>query len=187
MTVETEVLHPGARSRTIVLIGLMGAGKTSVGRKLAAAVGLPFVDADAEIEAAAGLSVAEIFERHGEAEFRRGERLVIARLLADPPHVLSAGGGAFMDPATRQLIIERTVSVWLRADLDLLMRRVRKKDTRPLLRNGDPRRIMAALMAERYPVYGQADIIVDSVEGPHEGVVDAIIRALNEFYAKPNP
>ena len=176
-----NALNP-VRSRTIALIGLMGAGKTTVGRRLANVLALPFTDADTEIEAAAGCSINDIFERHGEAEFRRGEALVMERLLAGPPHVLATGGGAFMNPDIRDLIRTHAVSVWLRADLDLLMKRVLRRDTRPLLHTGDPRQTMADLMKERYPTYGQADIIIDSVEGAHEVVVHAILTALDAHY-----
>lgn len=158
----------------------MGAGKTTVGRRLAAALDLPFADADQEIEAAAGCSISEFFERHGEAEFRNGERRVIARLLDGPVCVLSTGGGAFMDPETRQKIKETGTSIWLRAELDLLMERVSRRPTRPLLKQDDPRKVMERLMKERYPVYAEADIIVDTGEGPHEAVVAKIIDALKE-------
>ncbi len=158
----------------------MGAGKTTVGRRLAAALELPFADADQEIEAAAGCSISEFFERHGEEEFRNGERRVIARLLDGPVCVLSTGGGAFMDPETRQKIKETGISIWLRAELDLLMERVSRRPTRPLLKQDDPRKVMERLMNERYPVYAEADIIVDTGEGPHEAVVAKIIQALKE-------
>ena len=147
--------------RSIVLFGLMGAGKTSVGRRLAAELALPFVDADEEIEAAAGCSIADFFQLHGEAEFRAGERRVIKRLLAGPVCVLATGGGAFMDAATRAAIRKRGISLWLRADLDVLVKRVRRRNNRPLLQGGDQRQILQDLMATRYPIYEQADIIVD--------------------------
>jgi len=164
--------------RPIVLVGLMGAGKTTVGRRLAALLHLPFIDADEEIEKAAGLKVSEIFALHGEEEFRRGERRVIARLLQGPPHVLATGGGAFMNDETRALVRAHGTSVWLRADLDVLMRRVEKRDNRPLLKQGDPRATMERLMAERYPIYGEADLVVDSNNGPHASAVTSVIRAL---------
>ncbi len=170
------------RSRTVALIGLMGAGKTTVGRRLADALVLPFIDADEEIEAAAGCSISDIFERHGEAEFRRGETLVMERLLHGTPHILATGGGVFMNPETRALIKSQAISVWLRADLDLLMKRVSRRNTRPLLQTGDPRQTMARLMKERYPTYGKADIIIDSVESAHDVVVRAIITALTKYY-----
>ncbi len=162
----------------IVLVGLMGAGKSSVGRRLANRLGVRFVDADSEIEAAAGCSIPEIFERHGEAAFRDGERRVIARLLDGGPQVLATGGGAFMDAETRRRIRERAVSVWLRADLDVLVERCSRKRNRPLLEGGDPRAILARLIDERYPIYAEADIVVDTVAGPHEEVVERIVDAL---------
>ncbi len=174
---ENELPRP---DRTIALVGLMGAGKSTIGRRLAARLDIPFVDADTEIEAAAGSTIPEIFERHGEAAFRNGERRVIARLLCDKPKVLATGGGAFMNPETRQRIQARAISIWLRADLDLLMTRVSKRDNRPLLKKGDPRAIMERLIAERYPIYGTADIVIDSNEGPHEAVVDRILESLRE-------
>ncbi|MBL4667449.1 MAG: shikimate kinase [Sneathiella sp.] len=165
-------------ARTIVLIGLMGAGKSSVGRRLAAALNLPFKDADTEIEQASNLTIPEFFEIHGETEFREGERKVISRLLDGPKHILATGGGAYMDQQTRDLIRRNGRSVWLRADLDTLLKRCMKRNTRPLLQQGDPRQVLDGLMQSRYPVYGDADIIVDSSEGPHELVVDKIIQAL---------
>ncbi len=170
-----------ALDRTIALIGLMGAGKSSIGRRLAARLGVKFIDADAEIEAAAGSPIPEIFERHGEAAFRDGERRVIARLLDGRPHVLATGGGAFMDPETRALIGGKAVSAWLRTDLDVLVARCARRNNRPLLRQGDPREILKRLMDERYPVYAEADIIVDSIDGPHDAVVDQIIAALASY------
>lgn len=165
--------------RSIVLVGLMGAGKSAIGRRLAARLGLKFVDADAEIEKAAGCSIADIFEIHGEPAFREGERRVVARLLKEPPHVLATGGGAFMDAETLARIGERGVSVWLRADIELLLSRVSRRDDRPLLKQGDKREILTALIAERYPVYAEADIVVDSEDVPHDRMVDKIITALN--------
>jgi len=159
----------------------MGAGKSSVGRRLAKSLAIPFADADTEIEAAAGMTVKEIFEKLGEAEFRRGERQVIARLLKNKPHVLATGGGAFMDSETRELIKDKAISIWLKADLDLLMERVSRRDTRPLLDTADPRQVMEDLIAQRHPVYETADITVNSVDGPHEVVVDAIISSLNAY------
>jgi shikimate kinase len=167
--------------RTIVLVGLMGAGKTAVGRRLAQVLGLPFRDADEEIEKAAGISVSEIFARHGEPFFRDAERRLIARLLEEPPHVLATGGGAFINDATRALIASKAVSVWLKADLDVLMKRVGKRTTRPLLATGDPRETMLRLISERYPIYAEADITVESVDGPHERVVEAILKELDAW------
>jgi shikimate kinase len=160
----------------------MGAGKTTIGRRLAKSLGVPFIDADAEIEAAAGCTINDIFESHGEAEFRRGEQRVIERILTGPPHVLATGGGAFMNPDTRTLIEKAAVSIWLRADLDLLMQRVSKRDTRPLLKGTNPREVMEKLVEERYPVYALADIVVDSVDGPHDVMVKDIIDSLNDYY-----
>jgi len=164
--------------RTIVLIGLMGAGKSCVGRRLAAALNLPFVDADQEIEKAAGCSIPEFFARYGEAAFRDGERRVIQRLLDGPIHVLAAGGGAFIDPRTRQRIRETAIAVWLRADLELLAKRTARRNSRPLLQVENPRGRLAELMAERYPVYAEADITVDSDEAPPETTVERVIEAL---------
>jgi shikimate kinase len=145
---------------------------------------LPFHDADQEIETAAGCSISDFFERYGEPAFRDGERKVIARLLAGPRHVLATGGGAFMDPTTRALIKAQGLSVWLRANIDLLMERVTKRPTRPLLKNDDPRGTMERLMAERYPVYAEADITVDSNGGPHDTVVQQILSQLNALGVK---
>lgn len=164
--------------KTIVLVGLMGAGKSSVGRRLASALNLPFKDADAEIESASNLTVSEFFERHGEEKFRDGERKVISRLLDGDRHVLATGGGAYMNEETRALIRDRAVSVWLKADLETLVNRCMKRNTRPLLRTGDPREILSNLMDQRYPIYSEADIVVESGEGPHEIVVNRIISAL---------
>ena len=148
--------------RTVALVGMMGAGKSSVGRRLAAKLDVAFRDADAEIEAAAGCSISEIFDRFGEAGFREGERKVIIRLLGEAPHVLATGGGAFVDSQTRARIKEGAVSVWIKAPVDVLLARVSRRDTRPLLRNGNPREILERLLAERAPVYAQADLAVDS-------------------------
>lgn len=167
--------------RSIVMVGLMGAGKSSIGRRLATRLGLPFVDADNEIEKAAGCSISEIFDRFGEKAFRDGERKVIARLMDGPMQVLSTGGGAFMDDDTRALIAERGVSVWLRADLDLLVQRCSRRNTRPLLQNGDPREILQKLIDERYPIYGEADITVDAGDRDHEDTVDYVIDQINAF------
>lgn len=171
-------LRRGLRGRSLVLVGLMGCGKSTVGRRLANRLDLPFVDADTEIERAAGKAIPEIFATHGEAYFRDGERRVIARLLSEGGHVLATGGGAFMDPTTRALIRARGVSVWLKADLDVLMKRVRKRGNRPLLQTPDPEGAMRALMDERYPVYANADLTVHSHESPHEVVVDDVVAAV---------
>ena len=164
--------------RTIVLVGLMGAGKTKIGRRLSARLNLPFFDSDTEIEAAAGETIEEIFRNRGEAVFRDGERRVIARLLGQPVHVLATGGGAFMDPATRALIIRRGVSVWLRADLDVLLARVARRNNRPLLQRQDPRTVLAGLIERRHPIYAEADVTIDSGEGPLELTTTRVIAAL---------
>lgn len=164
--------------RSIVLVGLMGCGKSSVGRRLASRLGLGFVDADEEIERVAAKSIVEIFADHGEAYFRDGERRVIARLLASGPQVLATGGGAFINPDTRANIRERGISIWLRAELPVLMRRVSKRDTRPLLKNTDPEATMRDLITKRYPVYAEADIIIESRDVPHDVIVNEVIAAL---------
>ena len=169
---------PPRPDRNIVLVGLMGAGKSSIGRRLAQRLELPFVDADTEIEAAAGCTIEQIFERYGEGEFREGERRVIERLLQGGPMVLATGGGAFMDQRTRAVIAERGVSVWLRAELDVLVQRVRRRTNRPLLKQGDQRETLRRLMCQRDPVYGLADLEVSSGDGPHEAVVETIVAAL---------
>lgn len=168
-------LRPG---KTLVLVGLMGAGKSCIGKRLAQHFALSFVDADQEIERAAGCTIADIFERHGEAHFRDGERRVIARLLEQPPHVLSTGGGAFMDARTRGKIRERAISIWLRADLELLLRRTARRANRPLLNNGDRRATLARLMEARYPVYAEADITIDSGNGPPDATASRAITEL---------
>ncbi len=168
--------------RSLVLVGLMGAGKSSVGRRLAARLGFGFVDADAEIEKAAGASIPEIFTAHGEAAFRDGERKVIARLLEKPGIVLATGGGAFMNAETRTRIREKGVSIWLKADLDVLVKRCARRTHRPLLNNGDIRGTLAGLMEQRYPVYAEADYTVISADGPHDSVVDQILAVLPAAY-----
>jgi shikimate kinase len=165
-------------TRSIVLVGLMGAGKTKIGRRLAARLDLPFFDSDEEIEAAARETIEEIFANRGEAMFRDGERRVIARLLQGPVQVLSTGGGAFMDPATRRIIAARGVSVWLRAGLDVLFARVSRRSNRPLLKTPDPRAVLAELIERRYPIYAEADVTVDSGEGPPDTTASRAIAAL---------
>jgi len=164
--------------RSIVMVGMMGAGKSAIGRRLAQRLGLPFVDADSEIERAAGCSIEEIFAKHGEADFRDGERRVIARLLEGPVCVLATGGGAFMDAATRERIRASAVSVWLKADLDTLVDRVGRRNNRPLLKNGDPRQILEGLIAVRYPVYAEADITVETGDAPPATTVERVVEAL---------
>jgi shikimate kinase len=175
--------EPAALPRTLVLVGLMGAGKTCIGRELARRLGVDFVDADAEIESAANCSIEEIFRVYGEKEFREGERRVIARLLNGPVHVLATGGGAFMDVETRARIREKAISIWLRADLELLVSRVARRNNRPLLKTGDPREILQRLIDERYPVYAEADIIVDSGREAPEVTSDRVLAALRTHLA----
>lgn len=175
---DAPLIPPSPLKRTIALVGLMGAGKSSVGRRLAVQLGVPFKDADDEIVIAAGRPIADIFADRGEDEFRAGERRVIARILDDPPHILATGGGAFMNPVTRVLLRQRATTIWLRADLETLVKRVSRRDDRPLLHNADPRVVMADLMEKRYPTYGEADLIVESREGPHHLTVEAVIAAL---------
>jgi shikimate kinase len=164
--------------KSIVLVGLMGAGKSTVGRRLARRLGLPFADADAEIEAAAGLSVAEIFGRFGEAHFRDGERRVIARLVDGPPRVIATGGGAFMDSATRALILARCTAVWLDGDVDTLAKRVSRRGHRPLLKGKDAKGLLRGLAETRNPIYAEAHFTVRTGSQPHEKVVDRIVAAL---------
>ena len=171
--------------RPVVLVGLMGAGKSSVGLRLADTVRTPFVDSDAEIEKAAALSIPEIFERYGERHFRDGERRVIARLIDERPQVIATGGGAFMNPQTRSLILDRAVSVWLKAPLALLVARTAGRTHRPLLNSGNPRDILARLMRERDPVYAEADVTVESADGlSHEEMAARIIEGLKKHGAR---
>jgi shikimate kinase len=167
--------------RPVVLIGLMGAGKSCVGRRLAVRLGLPFVDTDAEFEAAAGCSISDYFARFGEPSFREGERKVIARLLAGPLCVLATGGGAFCQAETRRRIAEAGVSVWLKADLDLLLKRTVGRDHRPLLKQGDPREILGRLIEARHPIYAEADITVESTDTPAEVTVARVEEALAQW------
>ncbi|HEY7853120.1 MAG TPA: shikimate kinase [Caulobacteraceae bacterium] len=164
--------------KTIVLVGLMGAGKSTVGRRLAQALGMPFRDADVEIEAAAGRSIGEIFSQFGEAAFRDGERRVIARLLAQPPHVLATGGGAFIDDETRALINAKAISVWLKADVEVLARRVTRRGVRPLLVGKDPVEVLQAHALARYDCYAEAHLTIETGDTAHQVAVDAIIKAL---------
>ncbi|MSO96831.1 MAG: shikimate kinase [Rhodospirillaceae bacterium] len=172
-------------AKTIVLVGLMGAGKSCIGRRLAARLDVPFVDADAEIEKAAGLTVAEIFEKYGEGYFRDGERRVMSRLLQGAPCILAAGGGAFMDAETRKLIKEQAVSLWLRAELDTLISRTKGRSHRPLLNTGDPRETLQQLMQTRYPVYAEADVAVDTgADNPNVTAARAL-EALEQHLGQP--
>jgi shikimate kinase len=170
-------------SRSIVLIGLMGAGKTAVGRRLANRLDLPFTDADSEIELAAGQTVSEIFAEHGEPYFRQGEARVIARLLLTGPQVLATGGGAYMNASTRASIKARGISIWLKAELPVLLHRVRRRDNRPLLAVGDPEAVMRGLMRKRYPIYGRADITVESRDVAHDVMVADVVEALARHLA----
>jgi len=165
-------------TRSVVLVGMMGAGKSSIGRRLAGELGLAFVDADLEIEKAAGMTIPEIFESQGEDYFRSGEARVIARLLDCGPQVLATGGGAFMNPRTRELVREKGISIWLKADADILLRRVKRRTDRPLLKTGDPAATLARLLAERDPVYAEADLVIQSRDEPHEIIMSEIIAAL---------
>ncbi|MGB8274870.1 MAG: shikimate kinase [Alphaproteobacteria bacterium] len=183
MTVPPPLRVP----RTVVLIGMMGAGKTCIGRKLAEHLGLPFIDADTEIAEAAGCSIPDIFAIHGETAFREGERRVIARVLDGPVHVLATGGGAFMNEQTRAKIRECAISVWLRAEVDLLLRRVSRRNNRPLLQQGEPREVLEKLMAERYPVYATADITVDVTDAPRDTTVARVIEALRAYLETRRP
>ena len=171
--------------RPVVLVGLMGVGKSTVGRRLARRLGLPFVDSDAEIEDAAGYPAAEIFERFGESDFRDGERRLVARLIEGQIRVIATGGGAYVDPNTRQLLNERSITVWLDAPVDILAERTSRRDTRVQLRNSDPKAVLQKLADERRPSYAEAHIHVKSGDGAHGDVVEAIVRAL-ERYIRPN-
>ncbi len=174
------------QNRSIVLVGMMGVGKSSIGRRLAARLNVPFVDADAEIEKAAGMNIADIFARHGEPYFRSGEARVIARLLEGGPQVLATGGGATMNADTRAAIKAKGVSIWLNAEFDVLMRRINKrKNDRPLLQTADPAATLRELLAAREPVYAQADLTVQSREVPHDAIVSEIMTALTAFLNAP--
>lgn len=177
---QTRATDPEWNRRPLVLIGLMGAGKTTIGRRLARRLRLPFVDADAAIEEAAGMTVTEIFDRFGEAHFRDGERRVIARLIDGTPKVIATGGGAFINAETRQLILDEAIAIWLDADPAILADRVSRRDTRPLLRGRNPREVLEALAAERNPVYALAPIRVASAAAPHDTTVNAILKAIGQ-------
>lgn len=187
MTVSTQskiitgAQTPPYANRTIALVGLMGAGKSTVGRRLAETLGREFCDSDDEIEKAAGLSIADIFTLHGEAEFRRGEKRVLERLLANPPHILATGGGAYLDEGTRTLMRQQAITIWLNADLETLWQRVNKRNHRPLLQNPDARGVLTRLLKERTPVYSKADLVINSVDGPHSATVQKIITALKSW------
>jgi shikimate kinase len=167
-------------TRTVALVGMMGAGKTSIGRRLAAKLDVPFRDADHEIETAAGCTVSEIFGRFGETAFREGECRVIGRLLHEPPHILATGGGAFINANTRARIKSEALSIWLRASVDTILGRVQRRETRPLLRDGDPRETLQKLLAIREPIYAEADIVLETCDAPHATIVDRIAGLLEE-------
>jgi shikimate kinase len=185
MTTDSDAdLLAALGPRSLVLVGMMGAGKSSIGRKLAQRLNLHFVDADTEIEQAAGMSISEIFARHGEAYFRAGEARVIARLLDGGPQVLATGGGAFMHPQTREAIRAKAVSIWLRAEYDVLMKRIRRRNDRPMLKTDDPGETLRRLMQERDPVYAEADVTVHSRDVPHEIIIAEIISAVTPRVAE---
>lgn len=187
-TISSAAILAALGRRSIVLIGMMGVGKSSVGRRLSARLAIPFVDADTEIEKAAGMSIEDIFSRHGEAYFRSGEARVIARLLESGPQVLATGGGAFMNPTTRESIRTKGVSVWLKADFDVLMRRINKRrNDRPLLQTADPGETLRELLAEREPVYALADLTVQSRDVAHDAIVADIVAALATRFKEAAP
>jgi shikimate kinase len=179
MTTDSDMhLLAALGPRSLVLVGMMGAGKSSIGRKLAQRLNLPFVDADSEIEHAAGMSISEIFARHGEPYFRAGEARVIARLLDGGPQVLATGGGAFMHPQSREGIRAKGISIWLKAEYEVLMKRIKRRNDRPMLKTDDPGETLRRLMQERDPVYAEADVIVNSRDVPHEMIIAEIISAV---------
>lgn len=180
-TAHCETIRRLIGKRSVVLVGLMGAGKSAIGRKLAAMLEMPFVDADSEIETASKMTVADLFEQYGEPEFRALEKRVIARVLKGGPRVVATGGGAFMNEQTRQTIARRGVSIWLSADVDLLMERVSRRQNRPLLQNPDPRAVMQKLMAERYPVYAHADLEVPSQDVSKDEMAARVVEAVAAF------
>ncbi len=180
LTELAEAIRGRLGLRTVVFVGLMGAGKTAIGRRVAQLLGLSFIDSDHEIETVSRMTIPELFERYGEPEFRALEQRVIDRLLREGPRVVSTGGGAFMNPQTRGAVAERGVSIWLKADLDLLMDRVAKNQNRPLLKSADPRAVMGRLMAERYPVYALADITVETRDAKREIIADETLAKLGE-------
>ncbi len=183
MTAKPKSAPPFSLPKPLVLVGMMGAGKTAVGRRLAARFNLPFVDADEEIELAAGCTISDIFALHGEAAFRDGERRVIERLLKQSVCVLATGGGAFIDPGVRAAIKETGISIWLKADLETLWHRVRRRSHRPLLNTEDPKGTLERLIQTRYPVYAEADITVESNDGPLDETVDRVITYVERFLA----
>ncbi len=185
-TPEAEIVA-ALGPRLIVLVGMMGAGKSTIGRRLAARLRLPFIDADSEIEAAAGMSIPEIFEAHGEPHFRDSEARVIARLLEGGAAVLATGGGSFMREETRRRVRDKAVSIWLKADADVIMRRVRRRADRPLLQTADPEATVTRLISEREPVYQYADLTIASRDVPHDKIVDECIAALHAYLCGDAP
>ena len=186
-TAQEAAIVAALGKRSVVLVGMMGAGKSTIGRRLAMRLRLPFVDADNEIEAAAGMSIPDIFEVHGEPHFRDGEARVIARLLDNGPILLATGGGAFMREDTRNRIRDKAISMWLKADADVILRRVKRRADRPLLQNADPAAVIARLIAARHPFYEQTDILIDSRDVPHDRIVDECVVALHEHLFRPRP
>ncbi|MCP4617104.1 MAG: shikimate kinase [Bradyrhizobium sp.] len=178
LTLDAEITAALGK-RCVVLIGMMGAGKSTIGRRMAVRLRLPFLDADTEIETAAGMSIPDIFETHGEPHFRDGEARVIARLLDGGPAVIATGGGAFMREETRNRVRDKAVSIWLKADADVIMKRVRRRSDRPLLQNADPEGTVSRLLGEREPIYGTADLIILSRDVPHDRIVEECIEALH--------
>lgn len=186
-TAQEAAIVAGLGKRSVVLVGMMGAGKSTIGRRLAMRLRLPFIDADNEIEAAAGMSIPDIFEVHGEPHFRDGEARVIARLLESGPILLATGGGAFMREDTRAKIRDRAISMWLKADADVILRRVKRRADRPLLQNADPAAVIARLIEARHPFYEQTDILIDLRDVPHDRIVDECVVALHEHLFRPRP
>jgi shikimate kinase len=186
-TTPEAAIAAGLGRRSIVLVGMMGAGKSSVGRRLSQRLGIPFVDADTEIEKAAGMSISDIFATHGEPEFRAGEARVIVRLLEGGPQVLATGGGAFMNDGTRAGIAAKGISIWLRAELEVLVKRIRRRHDRPLLATDDPATTLRGLIDQRYPVYAQAELTVQSRDVPHDRIVDEIVAALTDHLGLGTP
>ena len=186
-TAQEAAIVAALGKRSVVLVGMMGAGKSTIGRRLALRLRLPFVDADNEIEAAAGMSIPDIFETHGEPHFRDGEARVIARLLESGPILLATGGGAFMREDTRQRIRDKAISMWLKADADVILRRVKRRADRPLLQNADPAAVIARLIEARHPFYEQTDLLIDSRDVPHDRIVDECVVALHEHLFRPRP
>ena len=182
MHISPTPSHSLTLTKPLVLVGLMGAGKSTIGRRLSSALNIAFLDSDHEIAEAAGCSISDIFESYGEAIFRDLEKRVLMRLINSPPCIIATGGGAFINPEIRELVKEKAISVWLKADLDVLLERVSRRDTRPLLKSGDKAEILNKLMQERYPIYAEADITIDSNAGLHETVVEHIIAVLEQYY-----